>query len=118
LAKLYRITDEPLLKDYSDKFARYLSVAQNTENITLLNNKGISLANIGKINESIMSFDKALEIDPTNVATLNNKGFALAKLGKYNESIALYDKALEIDPTYVLALNNKNTSVKVLASRA
>ena len=118
LAKLYRITDEPLLKDYSDKFARYLSVAQNTENITALNNKGISLANIGKINESIMSFDKALEIDPTNVATLNNKGFALAKLGKYNESIALYDKALEIDPTYVLALNNKNTAVKALASRA
>jgi tetratricopeptide (TPR) repeat protein len=42
--------------------------------ITLLNNKGMSLYNLGKFNESITYFDKALAIDPKNVAALDNKG--------------------------------------------
>jgi tetratricopeptide (TPR) repeat protein len=45
--------------------------------ITLLNNKGMSLYNLGRFNESIAYFDKALAIDPNNVTTLDNKGLAL-----------------------------------------
>jgi heparosan-N-sulfate-glucuronate 5-epimerase len=111
LAKLYEITGEPILKSYSDKFARYLAVAND---ITALNNKGLALAKLGKYNESIVFFDKALAINPNNTAALNNKGLALAKLGKYNESIVFFDKALAINPNYVYALNNKNSSLEEL----
>jgi tetratricopeptide (TPR) repeat protein len=45
--------------------------------IILLNNKGTSLYNLGRFNESIVYFDKALAIDPNNVAALDNKGLAL-----------------------------------------
>ena len=45
--------------------------------VTILNNKGMSLYNSGRFNESIAYFDKALVIDPKNVATLDNKGLAL-----------------------------------------
>src|SRR5689334_22023953 len=45
--------------------------------IILLNNKGTSLYNLGRFNESIVYFDKALDIDPNNVVALDNKGSAL-----------------------------------------
>jgi D-glucuronyl C5-epimerase C-terminus len=41
LAKLYNITGEPILKTYSDKFARQIAVVRN---ISALNNNGSSLA--------------------------------------------------------------------------
>jgi tetratricopeptide (TPR) repeat protein len=45
--------------------------------VTILNNKGMSLYNSGRFNESIAYFDNALAIDPNNIATLDNKGLAL-----------------------------------------
>jgi len=44
--------------------------------VTILNNKGLSLYNSGKFNESIAYFDKALAINPKNITTLDNKGLA------------------------------------------
>ena len=82
---------------------------------TMLNNKGLALAKLGKYNESIVFFNKALAINPNDFTALNNKGLALAKLGMYNESIALYDKALAINPNYVYALNNKNSALEALS---
>jgi heparosan-N-sulfate-glucuronate 5-epimerase len=111
LAKLYNITGEPILKTYSDKFARQIAVVRN---ISALNNNGSSLAKLGKYNESIVFFDKALAINPNNTAALNNKGLALAKLGKYNQSIVFFDKALAINPNYIRALNNKNLALEEL----
>jgi hypothetical protein len=112
LSKLYKITGEPILKSYSDKFARQIAIVRNTNE---LNNNGSALAKLGKYNESIVFFDKALAINPNNTAALNNKGLALAKLGKYNESIVFFDKALAINPNYVRALNNKNSSLEELS---
>jgi heparosan-N-sulfate-glucuronate 5-epimerase len=112
LAKLYKITGEPILKTYSDKFARQIAVVRN---ISALNNNGSSLAKLGKYNQSIVFFDKALAINPNNTAALNNKGLALAKLGKYNQSIVFFDKALAINPNYIRALNNKNLALEALA---
>jgi tetratricopeptide (TPR) repeat protein len=79
LAKLYNITGEPILKTYSDKFARQIAVVRN---ISALNNNGSSLARLGKYNESIVFFDKALAINPNYIRALNNKNLALEELNK------------------------------------
>ena len=50
--------------------------------------KGVALLNLGKYNESITYFDKALNIDPKYFYALYNKAVALNKLGKYNESMS------------------------------
>ncbi len=76
-----------------------------------LSNKGVSLANLGKLQEAIACFDRALEINPRNAEAWNNKGVSLANLGKPEEAIACYDRALEINPRYAGAWNNKGVSL-------
>ena len=76
-----------------------------------LNNKGIALADLGKLDEAIEAYDKALAIKPGDHKVLNNKGTALADLGKLDEAIEAYDKALAIKPGLHEALNNKGIAL-------
>ena len=64
--------------------------------------KGTALYYLGKYEEAIATYDKAIEIDPQYADAWNNKGSALGCLGKYEEAIAAYDKAIEIDPQYAV----------------
>jgi len=61
------------------------------------NNKGYVLFTLGKYNEAIKSFDKALEIAPGMLGGMvwSIKADALKALGKNNEALECYDKALE-----------------------
>jgi tetratricopeptide (TPR) repeat protein len=64
-----------------------ISAQTNTNNATsdearALNNKGVSLAALGRHEEAIPLYDKALAINPNDSITLNNKGLALAALGR------------------------------------
>jgi tetratricopeptide (TPR) repeat protein len=71
-------------------------------------NKGVSLDNLGKLNEAIIEYDKAIEIIKSLVeqgktelandlaSAYMNKGVSLGNLGKLNEAIIEYDKAIEI----------------------
>ena len=47
--------------------------------VLALNNKGLSLADLGNDTGAIIYYDKALAIDPKNLA-LDNKGAALGNL--------------------------------------
>ena len=82
-----------------------------------LSNKGLALADLGKYNEAIICYDKALEINPRYAEAWNNKGGALAKLGKHNEAIICLDKALEINPRDNKAWNNKGVALDALGKR-
>ena len=53
----------------------------------MLYNKGIALDTLGKSEEAITWYDKALAIDPNYVSALLNKGVALDTLGRSEEAI-------------------------------
>ncbi len=61
--------------------------------------KGIVLAELGRYEEAIASYDKALATGYNYSAGLWwSRGIVQAELGRYEESLASYDKALEIEP--------------------
>lgn len=59
--------------------------------------------------ESLKSFDKALDKDPNNVLILNNKGEILYHVGRYHDSLLQFDRILELEPEFESALANKGS---------
>ena len=60
--------------------------------------EGATLLALGRYEEAIVYFDKALEIDPNDTMALYNKGTALLALGRSEEAIVCFDKAIQINP--------------------
>src|SRR5215469_4570225 len=85
-----------------------------SDDVLMLNKKGVALLILGNFNESIVYFDKALAINPKSLENLDNKGDALLNLGKYKEAIAYFDKVLALDPNYFLSLYNKGAALNKL----
>jgi len=78
-------------------------------------NKGVSLDELGRHEEAIACYDKALEIDPGDVNTWSNKGTALGALGRHQEAIACLDQALRLNPESAPAWSNKGNALDSLA---
>lgn len=79
-----------------------------------LNNKGLSFYSLGKYEEAIACYDKAMELDPGLGGAPTNKGNIFYSLGKYHEAITYYDKSIKADPGYSLAWNNKGGALSAL----
>ena len=86
---------------------------QGTEQETPFN-RGNALEKLGRNEEAIASYDKALKIKPDYHLAWNGRGNALEKLGRYEEAIASYDKALKIKPDFHDARNNRDIVLRKL----
>ena len=60
--------------------------------------KGVSLANLGLLDEAIETFKEAIRINPEYAEAHNNLGIALAKNGQIDEAIKAYKEAIRINP--------------------
>lgn len=100
---------EPLLKREAGKIVK-LPELKELEAVDLAL-KGASLSSLGKYQEAIAYFDKALELNPKNAIAWSNKGASLSSLGKDQEAVEYYDKALELNPKYTIAWSNKGYSL-------
>jgi len=76
--------------------------------------EGDRLYDLGRYEEAIKEYDKALAIDPNYRDAHNNKGVALYLLGRHEEAIKEYDKALAIDPNFKEAHYNKGAALYLL----
>lgn len=77
------------------------------------NNKGGSLAALGRHDEAIRCYDAALAIDPRAAQIWNNKGSALSALGRSEEAMRCFDQAVIIHPRFAMALDNKARELMV-----
>jgi tetratricopeptide (TPR) repeat protein len=71
-----------------------------------LNNKGLSLATLGLLDEAIASYREALRLDPGNANAHNNLGNAFQNKGLLDNAIASCREAIRINPRYANAHNN------------
>ena len=87
-----------------------------SENLTILVNEGVAHDRQGNYTGVILSFDKALVINPKNITALTGKGGVLDELGNYTGAILYLDKALTLNPNDVDAINNKGTALDNLGN--
>jgi tetratricopeptide (TPR) repeat protein len=68
----------------------------NLHNAKALNLQGVKLSKLGRDNEAIKYFEKALRINPACANALYNMGVCLNKTGRKEEAIETYGKAKSI----------------------
>jgi len=73
--------------------------------------QGNALYDLGKHEEAINAYNKAIELNPKLASAWYNKGVALTNQGKDDEAIVAYDKAIEIDPKHASAWYNKGNAL-------
>ena len=61
---------------------------------------------LGRADEAIAQYRKALQLEPGNVLGLNNLGVLYSKQGLYDEAIATFEQALQIDPSNATVQGN------------
>lgn len=74
--------------------------------------KGVSLTELGLLDQAMQAFKKAIELDPKYPPVYLNAGVALTKKGNKAEAAKAYKKALSLDPTIAEAYNNYGLLMK------
>jgi tetratricopeptide (TPR) repeat protein len=77
-------------------------------------NKGTSLAHLGRHEEALAPYTKALELAPQSEALWNNIGITLRILGRFDESLLCASRALEMDPRNANYWTNKGNALDAL----
>ncbi|WP_295722647.1 tetratricopeptide repeat protein [uncultured Methanobrevibacter sp.] len=62
------------------------------------NRRGNALLELGRFNEALNCYDKAISIEKDNTSFLLNKGVVLMELGEFQQAENLFTKVLAIDP--------------------
>lgn len=111
----FRILREELAGIYRDLTGEEIAPPVEGDDLEVweLYNKGISLSHLGREEEALTCYDRALEIDPRNADAWYDKGLTLFNLGRLDKSLACYDRALAINPRYALAWNNKGLTLAI-----
>ncbi|MBL1256068.1 tetratricopeptide repeat protein [Methylocystis sp. Sn-Cys] len=70
-------------------------------------NFGVSLLGLGAVDDALLAFARALEINPSYAIAADSAAFAESKRGRFLEAIAYCDRLLEKDPRNQRALRLK-----------
>ncbi len=77
-------------------------------------NRGVALEKMGKSEQAIECFDKALDENPNDSWAWFNKGVSLHRLGLLGEALFCYDKALTYNPNDSDLMSNKGILLRTL----
>ena len=92
---------------YADVEALYrTTIDRNPDCWMAHNNLGLALAERGQVEQAVVHFKRALEIERDYPDAHNNLGLALADRGQLDEAIYHFREALKADPNYFSAHNN------------
>jgi Flp pilus assembly protein TadD/uncharacterized protein YrzB (UPF0473 family) len=77
-------------------------------------NRGVALEKMGRSEEAVECFDKAIMDRPNDSWAWFNKGVSLHRMGMMGEAMKCYDKALAIEPNDPDVLSNKGIALRSL----
>lgn len=106
---------EPIFRKLTGK--DFLVPSTEEQTARFWNNKGMSLSALGRREEAIFCYDKALAIDAGEAKIWSNKGFDLQQLGRHGEALECYNKALTIAPQLDGVWSNKGSCLDAMGRR-
>ncbi len=109
----YMLTAEVAAKSKSpdDAVAAYTRVVNTfPTNPLVYNNRGMYLQSLGRTQEALADFDKAIQLDAKFLPSYINRGFTLQEAGNPEAAEAALNQALELDPKLVGALGLRATA--------
>ncbi|MCZ6687001.1 MAG: tetratricopeptide repeat protein [Gammaproteobacteria bacterium] len=81
---------------------------------TTFDRRGYILAQLGRHDEAIRDFGKALDADPQLADAHNNLGVSLQATGNYEEAIESFSRATKLQPKHADAWNNEGLACQAL----
>ena len=69
--------------------------------------EGKDFLQANKVEDALVSFTKALQLDPKSITALINRGNAFCKQGSYENAIEDYSEVIRLDPKNGKAYNNR-----------
>jgi tetratricopeptide (TPR) repeat protein len=78
------------------------------------NNKGLGLDNLGRPEEAVGCYDRALGTDSGLAEAWGNKGNCLITLRRYEDAIQCHDRALDLNPRLAAAWGKKGIAFAML----
>src|SRR5262249_17885296 len=77
-------------------------------------NLGNALHALGRFDEALASYDRAVVLNPGYAKAFNDRGITLHGLGLLEAALASYDRAIELEPASAIAHNNRATILTAL----
>lgn len=68
---------------------------------------GVSCSSVGKMDDALLAFQKAVDLDPTNAVLVSDLGFTYFLQDRHEAALACYDRAIAMSPGLGLAYYNK-----------
>ena len=106
------ILNEKLFNDSEQSLSVGADFDLVTRALDLLSNKGIALRTLGKADEALDCYKKALKIDPGDSGIWSNMGVTYRVMGMNDAALEAYNKALKIDPYDVGIWLNKAAALQ------
>ncbi|MDC3205668.1 tetratricopeptide repeat protein, partial [Paracoccaceae bacterium] len=98
---------------YKESLNKGFQLLEQFPNLIILYNIiGAANKGLGKLEEAIEAYNKAISLKPDYAEAYNNMGVALKAQSKLEEAIEAYKKALSIKPDFAAAYNNMGNAFK------
>jgi protein O-GlcNAc transferase len=98
--------------DAADFLGRAVRARPN--DATAHNNYGIALKNLGRFDEALRGYERALEIQRDFADAHYNRGNVLKELKRFQDALESYERALAINPGYAEAHVNRGIALQTI----
>jgi tetratricopeptide (TPR) repeat protein len=83
-------------------------------NASAWNTYGAALADLGRSEDALAAYNRALPLNPSYAPTHSNRGNSLQAMGRLEAALDAHDQALAIDPSYAAAHSHRGNALQAL----